>query len=111
MKKILKQDYGSTKPMSNEKDLKMVKTIQTSLSCVFQHIQNHHLLISHLESHKASYWNRLFHDGLQSFLHEILAHSKEVIHDVKTSEMSRHRDNTDDKTTTWIIKAGSKRHK
>jgi len=55
MKKILKQDYGSTKPMSNEKDLKMVKTIQTSLSCVFQHIQNHHLLISHLESHKASY--------------------------------------------------------
>jgi hypothetical protein len=35
------------------------------------------------------------------FLHEILAHSKDVIHDVKPSEMSRmmlrHRDNTDNK--------------
>jgi len=46
---------------------------------------------------------------------ELLACSKNVEYDVKTSEMSskmsRHRDNTNKQVTTLMIKAESKKHK
>jgi len=53
--------------------------------------------------------------GLLIKYFEIPTCSKDVIHDVTTSEMlramSRHHDNPDNKQQSWIIKQEVKRHK